>query len=105
VQRTNFGELAVSPQGLGCMGMGYGAPDWGSAVATVRRAIDLGVTFIDTADVTKFGMNRSNGNNTFVFRGEPGYVDMPRGCEHSGFLLCDGTTFTIRQPFSVGLGT
>jgi len=45
--------LTVSAQGLGCMGMSefYGAPDEGEALATIGRALDLGVTFFDTADM------------------------------------------------------
>jgi aryl-alcohol dehydrogenase-like predicted oxidoreductase len=43
----------VSALGLGCMGMsqGYGAPDEKEGLATIHRALDLGVTFLDTADV------------------------------------------------------
>jgi aryl-alcohol dehydrogenase-like predicted oxidoreductase len=43
----------VSALGLGCMGMsqGYGAPDEKEGLATLHRALDLGVTFLDTADV------------------------------------------------------
>jgi aryl-alcohol dehydrogenase-like predicted oxidoreductase len=49
----------VSAQGLGCMGMSfaYGTPDRAEADATIRRALDLGVTFLDTADVYGFGHN------------------------------------------------
>jgi aryl-alcohol dehydrogenase-like predicted oxidoreductase len=45
--------LVVSAQGLGCMGMSefYGRADEGEAIATIHRALDLGVTFIDTADM------------------------------------------------------
>ena len=45
--------LTVSAQGLGCMGMSefYGAGDRGESVATIHRALDLGVDFLDTADV------------------------------------------------------
>jgi aryl-alcohol dehydrogenase-like predicted oxidoreductase len=45
--------LAVSELGLGCMGMSwaYGVSDEIEAVATIRRALDLGVTFFDTAEV------------------------------------------------------
>ncbi len=45
--------LAVSALGLGCMSMSavYGAGDEASARATIDRAIELGVTFFDTADV------------------------------------------------------
>src|SRR5919206_4407043 len=46
-------SLAVSTLGLGCMGMSefYGRGDEGEAIATIHRALDLGVTFLDTADM------------------------------------------------------
>jgi aryl-alcohol dehydrogenase-like predicted oxidoreductase len=49
----------VSAQGLGCMGMSfaYGTPDHDEAVATLERALDVGVTFFDTADMYGFGHN------------------------------------------------
>ena len=45
--------LVVSAEGLGCMGMSefYGAGDETESVATIHRALDLGVTFLDTADM------------------------------------------------------
>jgi aryl-alcohol dehydrogenase-like predicted oxidoreductase len=45
--------LVVSRQGLGCMGMSefYGAPDDDESMATINRALDLGLTFFDTADM------------------------------------------------------
>ncbi|GAA2672621.1 aldo/keto reductase [Nonomuraea recticatena] len=54
-----LGELAVSAQGLGCMGMshGYGATDDAQSIATLRHALDLGVTFLDTADFYGAGHN------------------------------------------------
>ena len=46
-------ELEVFPVGLGCMGMsfGYGGQPEAEAIATLRRAVELGVTFFDTAEV------------------------------------------------------
>jgi aryl-alcohol dehydrogenase-like predicted oxidoreductase len=45
--------LTVSALGLGCMGMtwAYGSADSGEAIATIHRALELGVTFLDTAEI------------------------------------------------------
>ncbi len=55
MQRRKLGGqgLEVSAQGLGCMGMtwAYGGGDEQSGLDTIRRALDLGVTFLDTAEV------------------------------------------------------
>ncbi|MET8774086.1 aldo/keto reductase [Nocardia sp. NPDC050713] len=55
----HLGGLAVSAQGLGCMGMshGYGAADDAQSIATLHRALDLGVTLLDTADFYGSGHN------------------------------------------------
>jgi aryl-alcohol dehydrogenase-like predicted oxidoreductase len=97
--------LSVSAEGLGCWGMSevYGPTDWEQSIATIRRAIDLGITFLDTADAygaghnevlagraiagrrdqvqiaTKVGIDRSMGSMSL--RGEPAYIK--RGCEAS----------------------
>jgi len=49
----------VSPLGLGCMGMNYayGPADRAEAIATIHRSLDLGVTFLDTADMYANGAN------------------------------------------------
>jgi len=107
MREVALGDLTVSAQGLGCMGMSewYGAADWDEWIATIHRALDLGVTFIDTADIygaghnevlvgraivgrrgevmlaTKFGVDRSGGDDKRVIRGEAGYVK--RSCDAS----------------------
>lgn len=54
-----LGALNVSSLGLGCMGMSfaYGPPDRAEALATLHRALDLGVTLLDTADMYGSGAN------------------------------------------------
>jgi aryl-alcohol dehydrogenase-like predicted oxidoreductase len=49
----SLGSLQVGPQGLGCMGMSefYGAGDEAESVAVIHRALELGVTLLDTADM------------------------------------------------------
>jgi aryl-alcohol dehydrogenase-like predicted oxidoreductase len=100
MDRIDLGGLEVSAQGLGCMGMSewYGPGDWDQSIATVHRALELGVTFLDTANVygdghnevlvgrgvagrrdefqiaTKFGIDRSAGDANRVIRGEHDYV-------------------------------
>ena len=46
-------ELAVAALGLGCMGMSefYGPGDESESIATIHRALDLGITLLDTADM------------------------------------------------------
>ncbi|WP_373546330.1 aldo/keto reductase [Chamaesiphon sp.] len=102
MQTRKLGEgLVVSALGLGCMGMSgvYGAADEQAATDTIHQAIDLGVTFLDTADAygkghnetligkaiadrrdrvviaTKFGLSDvSQGGYTVPVNGRPEYV-------------------------------
>ena len=63
----SLGGLRVGDQGLGCMGMSqsYGVGDEAESVATIHRALELGVTLLDTADVyggvTRPGTADANG--------------------------------------------
>jgi aryl-alcohol dehydrogenase-like predicted oxidoreductase len=92
--------LAVSAIGLGCMGMSefYGTPDEAEAVRTIHRALELGITLLDTADMyglganellvgealhgrreraviaTKFGIVRTPDSGLRTFNGRPEYV-------------------------------
>ncbi|WP_141799922.1 aldo/keto reductase [Nocardioides sp. SLBN-35] len=92
--------LTVSSLGLGCMGMSefYGAPDEAAGIATIHRALDLGITFLDTADMygpftneqlvgkaiagrrdevqlaTKFGNERAPDGTRLRINGTPDYV-------------------------------
>ncbi|HSN12615.1 MAG TPA: aldo/keto reductase [Propionibacteriaceae bacterium] len=101
MQMRTLGQgLVVSAEGLGCMGMSdfYGGRDESEAITTIHTALDLGVTFLDTADMygpftnemlvgkaiagrrdevvlaTKFG-NERNPDGSFVgINGRPEYV-------------------------------
>src|SRR5919197_3962957 len=61
MEKRNLGSqgLVVSELGLGCMGMSefYGRRDEHEAIATIDRALELGIAFLDTADVYGMGAN------------------------------------------------
>jgi aryl-alcohol dehydrogenase-like predicted oxidoreductase len=58
-RRLGASGPTVSAIGLGCMGMSefYGPGDEGESIATIHRALELGVTFLDTADMYGVGSN------------------------------------------------
>ena len=82
-----LGPLTVSAQGLGCMGMSfaYGPIDGDEAVATLARARELGVTFLDTADVYGFGANEE-----LVGKAIAGYRDEVVLATKFGIVARDG---------------
>jgi aryl-alcohol dehydrogenase-like predicted oxidoreductase len=53
MEKRKLGSLEVSELGLGCMGMSafYGSTDEDEAIATIRRALELGINFLDTAQL------------------------------------------------------
>ena len=109
MQQRKLGRLGptVSALGLGCMGMSdfYGPRDEAESIATLHRALDLGIDFLDTADVygphtneelvgralrgrrngvvlaTKFGIVREPGKLPRAINGRPEYVR--QACEGS----------------------
>ncbi len=107
MQTRRLGSLSVSALGLGCMGMSefYGQGDEQESVATIHRALELGCTFLDTADMygpftneelvgravagrrsevtiaTKFGNERRPDGSWVGVNGRPEYVR--HACEAS----------------------
>src|SRR5436305_362798 len=85
--------LAVSEEGLGCMGMSefYGTTDEPESIATIHRALELGVTLLDTADIYGTGANErlvgraiADRRDEVVLATKFGIVRDPDNLQHRG---------------------
>jgi aryl-alcohol dehydrogenase-like predicted oxidoreductase len=94
--------LTVSELGLGCMGMSvaYGAADEAESLATIHRALDLGVTFLDTAEMYGVGANEQLVGQAIASRREQVVLATKFGIQYdsaSQSLIVNGSPERVQQ--------
>jgi len=109
MHKRTLGELDVSALGLGCMGMSevYGPIDDDESVRVIHRALDLGVTFLDTADVYGAGHNEKLVGRAIKDRRDEVVLATKFGIREvvgGGEVRVDGSPAYVRQAADASLG-
>jgi len=108
MERRKLGQgLEVSAQGLGCMGMSawYGPIDDEESVATIQRALELGIDFLDTADVYGQGANEELVGKAVAGRRDDYVIATKFGNRwfDDGSRTIDGSPEYVRQAIDASL--
>ncbi|HET8607246.1 MAG TPA: aldo/keto reductase [Gaiellaceae bacterium] len=102
MRTRSLGGLEVPELGLGCMGMSefYGAGDEAESIRTIHRALELGVTLLDTADMYGVGANERLVGKAIADRRDRVVLATKFGnvrSESGEFLGIDGSPAYVRQ--------
>src|ERR671932_2360431 len=108
MEHRRLGELEVSALGLGCMGMSefYGDADEAESIRTIHRALELGITLLDTADMYGVGQNERLVGRAIADRREQAIVATKFGNvrgEDGSFLGIDGRPEYVRRACEASL--
>jgi aryl-alcohol dehydrogenase-like predicted oxidoreductase len=109
MRKRKLGGLEVSALGLGCMGMSevYGPADDAESIGVIHRALDLGVTFFDTADVYGVGHNEELVGRAIADRRDEVVLATKFGIREvvgGGEVSVDGSPAYVRQAVDASLG-
>jgi aryl-alcohol dehydrogenase-like predicted oxidoreductase len=96
LEERNLGALTVSALGLGCMGMSqsYGPGDDEESIRVIHRALQLGVTFLDTADIYGQGANETLVGRAVGSRRD----DFVIATKFANRVRADGSRFVDNRP-------